>query len=243
MSSMEPTPELLASLRELAKLILSEETLETTLKRVADLSVRAIPSCDSAGLTLPQDGGFHTPVTSDDLAKVVDEVQYQAGEGPCLASVASGEVNKIDVMEEETRWPRFTRGTVAAGVASSLSVPMRVDGTTGALNLYSLTRNGFSQRDVEIAHEFASQAAVAIANASVYAASRALTEQLNIALQTRDVIGQAKGILMEREGIGDQEAFDMLRIMSQKTNIKLREVAERLVREHSAAEGGKSRPS
>lgn len=99
------------------------------------------------------------------------------------------------------------------------------------MNIYARAERAFDDTAIGVAEVFARQAKVALHNAQIYTAARRLADQLNEALQSRDMIGQAKGILMEREGLTDQEAFDMLRTISQNTNVKLRDIAERLIKE------------
>lgn len=118
-----------------------------------------------------------------------------------------------------------------APVDRSRSTTSRENGSIGALNLYSKTERAFDERATAVGEIFARQASIALHNAHTYAAAREPSEQLNDALQSRDVIGQAKGILMEREGVTDQAALDMLKSASQNANVKLREIAERVVRE------------
>lgn len=114
------------------------------------------------------------------------------------------------------------------GLRSSASFPIRVNGTVGALNLYAKSEHAFDNGTSDIAEVFAKQAAIALENAAIYGAARKLGDKLNEALRSRDLIGQAKGILMEREGVSDEEAFSMLKTISQNSNIRLRDVAERL---------------
>ena len=109
------------------------------------------------------------------------------------------------------------------------------------MSLYSKRDKGFDAAGVEIAEVFATQASIALSNAWLYVAARRLGGELNEALKTREIIGQAKGVLMAREGISDQEAFAMLKAVSQHSNVKLSQIAERLVQENNIVE--KSEPS
>jgi AmiR/NasT family two-component response regulator len=110
-------------------------------------------------------------------------------------------------------------------------MPLTVNGkTVGALNLYSAAIAPFTDESVELALTFAQQAAVAMANAEVYWRTYELTQNLEAALENRDKIGQAKGILIAGRKVTDDEAFDMLRRASQNRNVKLRDVADHVVR-------------
>jgi GAF domain-containing protein len=225
-------------LGELSTMLLAEETVDTTLRRVAALSVSSIPACNAAGVSLAHDGQITTSVATDGVALRVDSHQYSVDEGPCLEAVRTGHQVRIDSMKNETRWPKFTKAA-ATEVSASLSLPLRVRGAVvGALNLYSTSRP-FLDADRGVGEAFAEQAAVALANAQAYAKTRELVDQLTQALESRDVIGQAKGLIMEREGIGADEAFNVLRRASQARNVKLRDIAQQLIDEARSTDGQK----
>ncbi len=231
MSKLEISPEVLDALQRLSSLLESDDALEKTLKTVVDVCVATLPGCDSAGVTLRLDGKNSTAAASDQYTLEIDKIQYDLDEGPCVAAIEDSEFHQIDAYSQETRWPEFCNRAAEAGVGSSLSFPLNNDGTVGALNIYSKTERSFDEPAIGLADVFAKQAVVAVHNANTYVAARRLADQLNEALKTRDVIGQAKGILMEREGVSDEEAFEMLKTISQNSNVKLRDVAQRLVAE------------
>jgi GAF domain-containing protein len=235
MSQLDISPELLDAIRKLSSLLESDDALQKTLQTVVDLSVETLPGCDAAGVTLRIKGTDRTAAASDSFTLAIDNIQYEHDEGPCVQALENDEIVRIEDISQESRWPGFTREAAQQQLRSSLSHPLREDGTIGALNLYSKTEHGFDERATAVSEIFASQASIALQNARTYTAARSLSDQLNEALQSRDIIGQAKGILMEREGISDEEAFDMLRSASQHANVKLREIAERVVQEKRAS--------
>lgn len=219
--------ELAEALTELSGLLLAEESVTTTLQRVADLAARVVPGCDGAGVTLAEpDGRYRTAVHTTPMVLTVDQEQYRAGNGPCLTALANREVIAVAVAEAHARWPRFAAAAQRAGVRSFLAAPLLAgDQATGSLNLYSRSPDGFDALDQTLVALFVAQAGVAVANARVYHGARVLTEQLQEALDSRAVIEQAKGALMVREGLTAEAAFDRLRDLSQQYNIKLRLVA------------------
>lgn len=199
---------------------------------VVDLSVKVLPGCDSAGITLRIDGQDLTAAASDEFALEIDKIQYKLDEGPCLTALQTSTIQKVEVVSEDSRWPEFGRRAADKGLHSVLSLPLGSDGTAGALNLYAKTERAFDDdATVRVGEVFATQSGIAMRNARTYVAARHVADQLNEALQTRDMIGQAKGILMEREGVTDAEAFDMLKTISQNSNVKLRDIAHRLIEE------------
>jgi GAF domain-containing protein len=220
------------SLAELVGLLPPEETFEQTLHRIVLLACRTVVGCESASVTLVEDGrGARTVVHTDDLSIRLDEAQYRLGLGPSLTAARSGEGPvAIPSMRAESRWQPFPREAVTIGAGSLLSLPLAVrDEPTGALNLYSPADDAYTEDSRATATLFAAQAAVAIANARVYEASRRLAEQMEEAMRSRAVIEQAKGILMAERGCDQGTAFDLLRMASQRENVKLREIAQRLV--------------
>jgi GAF domain-containing protein len=224
-------PELLSSLRALEEILPLQEDLETTMARVAEVSVRLVDGCDSASVTLVEDGEARTPGASDQVAVELDHVQYQSDSGPCLDAVAHGRSYVVDDLEAERRWSAFRESALQHGIVTSMSIPLRIDGVTGGLNLYGRSKGGFKQVASELMELIANGASIALENSKVYGASKRLIDQLNEAIKTREVIGEAKGILMAREGISEDEAFEMLVRVSQNTNTKLREIAQRIVNE------------
>ncbi len=230
----EPPRAFEGQLSELAGLLVTDETLQTTLGHVVDGAVRVIPACDGAGVTLSEHDGPTTAAASGPLVRQVDHLQYASDEGPCLETLRTG-VPRRTWLESDERWPKFRDQALREGVVSCLSLPLVIGnhGTAGVLNLYSQKRP-FEEADEKVGRRFASQASVSVANARAYAKAQTLIEQLNEALQSRDVIGQAKGIIEVREDCGPDEAFDRLRSVSQHRNIKLRDLAAAIVQSPDA---------
>jgi GAF domain-containing protein len=226
----EPRAPLEDELSKLAGLLLTNESLEAMLGHVADITVRAIPACDAAGVTLFEHDQLTTAAASGPLVRRVDSHQYSADEGPCLESLRTGKLRRSPVLEADSRWPKFRGPALEEGVVSCLSLPLVIGnhGTGGVLNLYSQNQP-FGESDEVIGRRFVAPASVAVANARAYAKANALIEQLEEALQSRDVIGQAKGIIQAREHLGPDAAFERLRELSQHRNIKLRELAQAVV--------------
>lgn len=231
MSKLEVSPELLEALQRLSSLLESDDPLQKTLDTVAELSVRTLPGCDSAGVTLRSEGNYSTTAATDEFSLKMDRIQYEAGEGPCVEALETAEFRQIQAVSQELRWRDFCRRAQQDGFGSNLSFPLRINGSVGVLNIYAKNERAFDDRTIEIGQIFARQVSIALRNAQMYVAARDLAKQLNEALETRDLIGQAKGILMERESISDEEAFAMLRTISQHANVKLRDIAQRLVEE------------
>lgn len=231
---MEQTPvELAETFAAIARALLGEDDVEATLTTITSLAVKTIDGCDHAGISLIQGRTISTPAASDDVPVQVDAIQYETDEGPCLEAIREHETFRTGDLASEARWPEFSRRAAGeTGVASMLSFRLFAETETmGALNLYSKQRGAFDDEAVAVGSVFATHAAVALA-----AAQR--DEQMQKALQSRDVIGQAKGILMAQQDVSADEAFDILRRASQRMNIKVRELAERVASRTPAEEEG-----
>lgn len=222
--------EVALAMHELAHLLVSEESVDTTLERIATLAARTIDDCDAAGVTLVLDGKYVTAAHTDQRTLAVDNGQYQRDEGPCLQAMRDQSVLRCNVEEAEERWPDFVADARANDVRSFLAAPLMLRGESiGALNLYSSKPSGFTALDDVLVALFTGQAAVALANARMYADAVRLTDQLQEAIGSRAVIDQAKGVLMAREGYDADAAFGWLKRESQNRNVKLRELAAQIV--------------
>ncbi len=228
----EPSQALSASIDALTTFLVGEQTMGETLQRIAELGEAAIAGADFTGLTLLAKGGRpKTAVWTDPQTRVVDEFQYEAGDGPCLTAFRERRVISVPYMKAETRWPEVGRRATEEGVGSSLSAPLVVRDTgIGALNFYSHSENAFCKEDEETAQTFGLHAAVVLANAQAYWDAYELSQQLERAMASRAEIEQAKGILIEQSGVTSDEAFELLKRVSQRENRKLREIAAEIVK-------------
>ena len=226
------SPQIIENLQELHGLLSSEETLQSTLERMAQLARATIEGCDAAGVTILENSNVSTAAATDDFTLKIDHDQYQNREGPCLQALSTQEVVVVDDIASDSRWPNFAEAAQRDGLGSVLSLPLSVRGQPiGALNLYSKTASSFGDNSRPLGSLFAAQASVAISNAQVYASAVRLAEQLRDAIKTRELIGEAKGILMAQEGVSEDEAFEMLKRVSQNQNVKLRDIAQKVVKE------------
>jgi GAF domain-containing protein len=213
---------------------------DDALECVTELSVAAIAACDAASFSIVGPCGVRTRAVTGPLAAVLDEIQYRTGEGPCLDAILTGTLSRLGSPASKSRWPAFWEESRAQGLVGMLSAPVRVEEQVmGSLNLYCQSAEPeLTGPDELLAGLLASFAATVIAAEVAAERHQVLVDQLNEALASRDVIGQAKGILMAREGCTPDQAFDMLRRASQRLNQKLREVAEQIAASISAGSQG-----
>ena len=215
----------------LARVVLADRELSDVLTEIIGIARRAMPSVDAASITLIRGERPSTAAYDGQMALDADELQYQRGYGPCMDAGRAGQMLLIDDMRSEQRWPDYAQHAAAHGVLSSLSVPLPFQGATiGALNTYAGRPRVVDDHDVELAEEIAGWVAVAIGNAEAASRTSEDLADLRTAMMSRAFIEQAKGILMERHKIKEDEAFTILTHTSQRTNTKLRDVAAELVR-------------
>jgi GAF domain-containing protein len=213
-------PEDLEQVAEIARELADAASVDDLLQRIADLGERYVEDCDGVSIMFVHRGGRITsPAFSSRVAYDSDQAQYVADEGPCLEAIREHHTIVIDDLEDDERWPVYRRLALELGVRSMISFRLFVrEDTMGALDFYSRTPHVFGARSRLIGQVFASHAAVAL--------KAAITEAgLTTALASRDVIGQAKGVLMEREHLTAPEAFARLTTISQAINRPLRDIA------------------
>ena len=227
------------ALRALSQFLVAERSMGDTLLRVSEITIDALPPAEMAGITmLGDDGTPTTGVFTDPQAPEIDAAQYAAGRGPCLDAWRHGRVVVLDdVAGAVDDYPEFVRAAQAYGVGSVLSLPLAAGDTgLGALNLYAPAGKSFADSDEALGLDLAAAASIVLANASAYWEASQLSEQLTEAMRSRAVIEQAKGMLMARSPeLSPADAFDVLRRASQRENVKLREIAQRIVDRKSAS--------
>jgi hypothetical protein len=228
-SQASPTTELILNFTQTAHGLFLAGGVELTLQAVVDLAVATIEGCDCAGLFVLKAGRVTTPVHTDTVVAELDALQINGHEGPCLDSIAQGTAFYAEDLARDHRWPNFGPAAAAIGVRSLLALCLSGDGTVGALNLYARYPLAFGAVDRARGLVLAGLAGLALSVAEAHEEEARRAENLRQALVTRELIGQAQGILMERERITAEQAFDILRRASQHLNTKLREVAQQLV--------------
>lgn len=209
---------------ELARTFAGPRSVDDVLSDVTATAMELIPGTDTAGVLMIGKGGkFDSLAGVTDLPRQLDELQMSFNEGPCVQAALDEVIVRTDDFRTERRWPKYSPAVVKLGVLSGLSFKLyTADRTAGALNLFAFKPNAFDGEDETIGTVLAAHAAAAIL------ASRE-GEELQSALTTRDRIGQAKGVIMERYGVDDVRAFEMLRRLSQDSNTRLVDIAQRVI--------------
>jgi GAF domain-containing protein len=221
-----------AALAAASKLLHRQDTPDRTLVTVVETARATVPGVDGAAISLLVEGSLKTLAATSDVVDTLGRAQAELGEGPCLDALgAHGLVVAEDLLTDD-RWPRYVARAREAGLRAQLAIQLHDDDRTlGVLDLYSTRSGTVGHTTVRVAELFAVHAGLALLNAQH-------RQQMNDALTTRKLIGQAIGLVMERYKIDDQRAFEFLVRISQSTNVKIRDVAEEMVTQAAGRPAG-----
>ena len=212
-------------LADLAAEFAAAPPTDVTLQHALEYAVEVVPGCEQAGVSLQLKGAkLGTPASVGPLAAACDQLQESLGEGPCITSLQTQALVRVDDMSTERSWPRFAAAATELGLRSLLACQLATArDRLGALNLYSTQPNAFDETSEILARAYATHVGVALASAEREA-------NLRQALASREAIGQAIGILIERHKLTASQAFDLMVHISQRTHVRLRDIADELVR-------------
>jgi transcriptional regulator with GAF, ATPase, and Fis domain len=226
------------SLLRVAAIPANEEVLDAALRLVVALARVTVTGADGVSVCLSRHGALRTVAASDATVTGMDRDQYATGEGPCVAAATEGHWFHVESLDDERRWPAFIPRARERGINSILSTPLLTETRPmGALNIYSLRARAFAKPELELSSMLASRASDLLVSAAMDVSMEDLSRQLQEALKGRDVIAQARGVLMARHSVSADAAYTMLRRSSRQGNTPLRRVAEDLMGSTQAADG------
>jgi GAF domain-containing protein len=210
-------------LRDVARSLQAEPDLKHLVAGIVAAVTETVPGAEAAGVSLWEGKVLRTVAATNDVVSLLNAIEHELGEGPCVQAVLEHRSYRIDDMSTDARWPRFASAARSHGMQSMLGFRLFTTGRNlGALDLYSSKLNAFDAEAEVVGELFAAHAAIALLGSTQQADWRA-------ALNSRDLIGMAKGILMHRERITDDQAFTLLVTTSQRAAIKIRDLAVWLV--------------
>ena len=219
-----------ALMERLAGVVRDADELESYLSTVVHAVQEAVDACDEVGITLLVDSIPRTAAYTTARTLEIDGIQYAVGDGPCLDAYRNLRENRATLGEALDRWPAFTAQALEHGYRSLLAVPVVAEGVAlGALNVFARAAAAFVELDTTVVRMAAQRCADTVAAAQEIIGARTLAAQLEQAMGSRAVIEQAKGVLMGVRGVTEHEAFEMIRRHSQNRNIKVRDLAQRIV--------------
>jgi len=212
----------------------AETRLNRLLNMILESAVEAL-GFDVATVSARKGDDLATIGATDQSMVTLDAAQYEAGGGPCVEVLESRDAIYVEDIVTDSRWEHFRHTAEELGVEASLSlhIPVDAEQMAASLNLYAKKRLDLSDDTVRLALTYADQLAATILSVDAHRATARLAENMAEAMRTRAVIEQAKGILMADHQLTEDEAFHRLVELSQHSNIKVRDVARRLVEERS----------
>jgi len=225
--------ELAAVSLRMSGLLLSRETVGSVLDLITSLARDTVTGSTGSGATLiDADGSRTSAAATDPLVEVVDGLQYESGEGPCLTAWARRTAVRVDDLDDPTvaaEWPRWTAAARPLGVAAVLSVPLVAgDEVLGAMKVYADRPHSFGRHDERLMERFAAQAAILLANVRTVEQAQRLSSDLVDTMRTRDVVNIAKGMIMAEDGVDEDAAFAALARSARRQQRPLAEVARSL---------------
>jgi transcriptional regulator with GAF, ATPase, and Fis domain len=230
--AQNPLVDVARVLSDIARSLEAEPDLHHTAGGIAATVTDTVSGAEDAVVSLCEGESLRTVAATSDLVEQVNNLEYELNEGPCLDALHMRRTYRIDDMSHERRWPRFAAAAQAHGIQSMLGYRLFTSGRTlGALDLYSTQPSAFDANAEIVGELFAAHAAIALLGSTQHSEWQA-------ALNSQDILGMAKGILMNRDGLTDDQAFNVLASASQDADVKVHDVARWLVvRTNNTAHG------
>ena len=224
------TDELAGVFARMSGLLLSEETVESSLTLLSALAKDTVPGATGAGVSVIDERGRRSSGSTGARVREADKLQYELGEGPCLAAAARRQFIRIDDLTADERWPTWASAAAALGLGAAMSSPLVVgDETLGAMKVYADEPGTFDSGSGQRLALFAAQAAVLVANVRAYDRAKRLSEGMRQAVRDRDAISVAKGVLMGRDAVDEDSALRLLLARSQRDGCTVAEAARSVV--------------
>jgi hypothetical protein len=230
------------ALLELTESLTPDEPREQLLDRVSSQVLQLVSGADGVTVTLAETGHASTIAATDPALVTLDEAQYRADNGPCLEALRTQTMVRADLGQARQRWPAFADTAATVGIAVVLSCPLFMPADnpiahrqahshdlSGALNIWSFDPTAFDPAETTLTVMFTSAVSAVILTAARWARAHAQAQQLQHALESRDAIATAKGIVMVRRNLSRDAAFVWLTDVSQQTNIKIRDFVDLII--------------
>jgi GAF domain-containing protein len=223
---------LVSTLQALAEVLQSQRTLGAALANIAEAATVSVPGCDAASIAISVEGRPATAAVTARVALELDLVQYDTGDGPCLTAFQSTSTIRIDVVEQDDRFPHFAVAAQRLGVRSVLSLPATWGpDVVATLNLYSRT-GPFDQTAETIAAVLAAQVAIAVSRSPEFAAARTVVEQAQRDVDDDATVNLATGLLMVNEACTVEQAQGLLRQAATEDEQTILQIAQRIIDLH-----------
>lgn len=230
MDPFSPSTELGATLGRIRGLVLTQETAQHAVDLLAQVAHETTPKASGAGVSLIHESQRISVGATDSLVRTADDLQYTLGEGPCLTAWSSRTAVSIDDTTVDQRFPRWSSSAAEAGVRSCISVPLlRGRDSIGAMKVYSTTPGAFDDADRARLTSLSVAASALLGHVQTSETSTRISSELRSSLRSRDVVGIAKGILMQRDGLTETEALTALTARARSTGIPFAQLTADIV--------------
>jgi GAF domain-containing protein len=227
---VEVTQALAERVSEVARLLEGDDDRDAAMERLTSLGVELVPGAVAAAVTVTGGDQAHTFASSDPRVDELHRLQFSSGAGPVVDTLRYNEARHVRDVAADPRWPAFCQAASAAGFGSCITLPLHTRSEpAGAVTLYAESPDAFGGAAHDLALLLAAQGGTAAHNADIYGASSRMVGNLQVALESRAVIEQAKGVLHAELGVSTDEAFQLLSLASQNTNQKARDIAAKVV--------------
>ncbi|MCW2700651.1 MAG: hypothetical protein JWQ45_2186 [Blastococcus sp.] len=224
------TDELSGVFARMSGLLLSEETVETSLGLLSTLAQETVPGSTGAGVSIVDESGRRSSGSTNDRVRQADRLQYELDEGPCLTAAETRELVRMDDLETDSRWPRWSAAATRLGLRAAMSAPMVAgDISVGALKVYADEPGTFDAAGEERLRLFAAQSAIFVANLQTRERAERLSDGMRKAIRGRDLISMAKGLLMGRNAVDEDTAFRALLARAQQEGTSVTQTAQAVV--------------
>jgi GAF domain-containing protein len=224
------TDELSGVFARMSGLLLSHETVETSLGLLSSLAQETVPGATGAGVSVMDDRGRRSSGSTDDRVRLADRLQYELEEGPCLTAAVGRELVRMDDLASDTRWPRWSAAAARLGLGAAMSAPVATgDISLGAMKVYADepgTFDGVAEQRLVL---FAAQAAIFVANLQTRERAERLSAAMREAIRGRDAISMAKGLLMGRNAVDETSAFRLLLSRAEQDGTTVPRTAQALI--------------
>ncbi len=225
-----PAYPMTTSVRQFTAIHSDDEVVDAALRLAATLTRSIIGGADGVSVSLRRRGQLSTVAATDETISSMDAAQYDTGEGPCVDASTQGHGFHAESLDSERRWPSFTPRARTLGIRAILSSPLLVEHRpVGALNIYSRTPAAFAPEARTLASKLAVETSTILNGAETDETGDYLSLRFLGALRAREVIAQAQGVLMEREGLAEHDAYSVLRRLSLERGRPLQDRAEHIV--------------
>jgi len=224
------TDELSGVFARMSGLLLSQETVETSLGLLCALAQDTVPGATGAGVSIMDERGRRSSGCTDDRVRLADRLQYELEEGPCISAAVGRELVRMDDLASDPRWPRWAAAAARLGLRAAMSAPVVAgDLSLGALKVYADEPGTFDQAAEQRLHLFAAQAAIFVSNLQTQQRAERLSEAMRQTIRSRDAISMAKGLLMGRNAVDEETAFRILLSRAEQDGTTVPRAAQALI--------------